>query len=267
MSDRRMFSKRIISTAKFLQMPLSTQALYFHLGLNADDDGIVEAFPVLRMTNVAEDDLRILATKGYVKILNNQDLITYITNWNENNHIRADRKKPSIYKDLLLQIDVVNQVETECQPNDNQMTTKCPHRLGKDRIDKDSIVKDSLIITNSSTITDKIIYSLPCYILTSSKGVSKKTDDVYNITKKMFDSYTDTFPKLDVLQELKKMKLWLENNGLKTKKGMGRFIVGWLGRQKNFQTSSSYKDKPSFSEQLDEALNKTKEKYFNGETK
>ena len=44
MADRRMFSRRIINSAKFLKMPVSTQCLYFHLGLNADDDGIVEAY-------------------------------------------------------------------------------------------------------------------------------------------------------------------------------------------------------------------------------
>ena len=55
MAQRRMFSKRIIESAKFLKMPISCQALYFHLGMNADDDGIVEAFKVMRMTGSTED--------------------------------------------------------------------------------------------------------------------------------------------------------------------------------------------------------------------
>ena len=103
MAERRMFSKRIIASARFLRMPGSTQALYFHLGMAADDDGIVEAYPIMQMVNASEDDLRLLAAKGFVKVLN-EDLVTYILDWQENNKIRADRKVNSIYKDLLLQV-------------------------------------------------------------------------------------------------------------------------------------------------------------------
>lgn len=98
-----MFSKRVIGSARFLRMPGSTQALYFHLGMAADDDGIVEAYPIMQMVNASEDDLKLLAAKGFVKVLND-DLVTYILDWQENNKIRADRKVNSIYKDLLLQV-------------------------------------------------------------------------------------------------------------------------------------------------------------------
>lgn len=77
MAERRMFSKRVIGSARFLRMPGSTQALYFHLGMAADDDGIVEAYPIMQMVNASEDDLRLLAAKGFVKVLN-EDLVTYI---------------------------------------------------------------------------------------------------------------------------------------------------------------------------------------------
>ena len=98
-----MFSKRVIGSARFLRMPGSTQTLYFHLGMAADDDGIVEAYPIMQMVNASEDDLKLLAAKGFVKVLN-EDLVTYILDWQENNKIRADRKVNSIYKDLLLQV-------------------------------------------------------------------------------------------------------------------------------------------------------------------
>lgn len=103
MPDHRMFSRRICESARFLQMPPSTQNLYFHLGLHADDDGVVEAFSVLRIVNATEDDLRILVARRFVIVLN-EDLITYIVDWTENNRIRSDRKVDSIYQDLLLQI-------------------------------------------------------------------------------------------------------------------------------------------------------------------
>ena len=80
MADRRMFSRRIINSAKFLKMPVSTQCLYFHLGLNADDDGIVEAYMTINMVGATEDDLKILVAKNFVQVLN-EDLVTYITDW------------------------------------------------------------------------------------------------------------------------------------------------------------------------------------------
>lgn len=145
MAQRRMFSNRITDSAKFLKMPLSSQALYFHLGLHADDDGVVEAFSVMRQTGAVEDDLRILVAKDFVNVLND-DLVAYITDWNENNRIRADRKVDSIYKDLLLEIlpnieltDPKPRADTgkvTGRPMDNQWTDNGPHRLGKVRLGK-----------------------------------------------------------------------------------------------------------------------------------
>lgn len=103
MAQRRMFSKRIVESARFLKMPPSTQALYFHLSLHADDDGVVEGYNVMMQTGATEDDLKILVAKGFVTVLND-DLVTYINDWRENNRIRADRKVDSIYKDLLVKM-------------------------------------------------------------------------------------------------------------------------------------------------------------------
>ena len=160
MASRRMFSTRIINSARFLKMPVSTQCLYFHLGLHADDDGVVEAYTVMNSIGATEDDLKVLVSKGFVVVLN-EDLVTYITDWNENNRLRADRKIDSIYKDLLLQVvPDVNLLEKKQrsdtkkidsgQPIDNQRTDNGRsmdgpwtdngrHRIGKDRIGEDRI--------------------------------------------------------------------------------------------------------------------------------
>lgn len=139
MAQRRMFSNRITNSAKFLKMPLSSQALYFHLGLHADDDGVVEAFTIMRQVGAVEDDLRILAAKEFVVVLN-EDLVTFITDWSENNRIRADRKVDSIYKNMLLRILPEAEIikpkpradtgKPTGRPMDNQWTTNGPHRLG-----------------------------------------------------------------------------------------------------------------------------------------
>ena len=159
MAQRRMFSKRIVESARFLKMPPSTQALYFHLGLHADDDGVVEGYNVMMQTGATEDDLKILVAKNFVTVLND-DLVTYINDWRENNRIRADRKVDSIYKDLLLKMlpDIeiqhakaradtgkrtgVKQLEEDGRPLDNQRTTNGPHRSGQSRLGQSSIGQD-----------------------------------------------------------------------------------------------------------------------------
>ena len=156
MAQRRMFSKRIVESARFLKMPPSTQNLYFHLGLNADDDGVVEGYNVMMQTGATEDDLKLLVAKGFVTVLND-DLVTYINDWRENNRIRADRKVDSIYKNLLVKMipDIelqpsrrradtkkkpgVKRIEDNGRPLDNQRTTNGPHSLGQSRSGQDSL--------------------------------------------------------------------------------------------------------------------------------
>src|ERR1700704_1868599 len=96
MAQRRMFSSQIVSADEFLEMPLTSQALYFHLGMSADDDGFVSPRKVLRMTGAGEDDLKVLLSKGFV--IPFESGVIVITHWKQNNYIQADRYTPSIYK-------------------------------------------------------------------------------------------------------------------------------------------------------------------------
>ncbi len=134
-----MFSKSITNSAKFLRMPQTSRLLYYDLGMAADDDGIVEAFTVLRTTGAAEDDLRVLAARGFLLVLN-EELVSYIKDWKENNQIRKDRYKPSVYAELLVKILDGSQMATIGLPDGNQMETQVS--IGKDRIGKDRIGQD-----------------------------------------------------------------------------------------------------------------------------
>ena len=96
-----MFARSIVESARFLKLPATSQLLYFHLGMNADDDGVMETYSIINLVKANEDDLRVLYAKGFVKILN-EDLVTYISDWREQNKIRPDRKKDSIYADLVV---------------------------------------------------------------------------------------------------------------------------------------------------------------------
>ena len=134
MANRRMFSKTITSSSQFLMMPQSSQNLYFHLGMNSDDDGFCEHFTVMRMTDSKPDDLKVLAAKGYVKVFDDKVLV--ILDWKENNFIRSDRYTPSKYLEeykeemALLSKDLSQ--ETLGIPDDNHPSTEV--RLGKVRL-------------------------------------------------------------------------------------------------------------------------------------
>lgn len=140
-------------------MPPSSRLLYYDLGMYADDEGVVEAFTVMRQTNATEDDLRVLVSKGFVRILN-EDLVTVIMDWDENNYIRGDRKRKSIYNDLLLQMRA-------CQSSVGQLPDKCQSsdsigkdRIGKDRIGEGRLSEDKYIVSETDTeaITEIINY-------------------------------------------------------------------------------------------------------------
>lgn len=145
-----MFSKEITTSDLFVDMPASTQLLYFHLGMEADDEGFIGNARMLgRAYGASNDDIKLLQAKGFIIVF--ESGVTVVKDWNLNNRIRKDRLKPTIYQaeKSLLTLDntgiyrLDNQMTTKPQPNDNQMTTKCPHRLGKDRIGEDRRVEDS----------------------------------------------------------------------------------------------------------------------------
>lgn len=115
MAERRMFAKTVIGSARFLKMPPTSRLLYYDLGMQADDDGVVEAFPVMRLTGATEDDLKVLISKGFVVVLN-EDLVTYISDWKRNNLIKKDRYTPSRYQELLVRLSGQNQLGTHVEP-------------------------------------------------------------------------------------------------------------------------------------------------------
>lgn len=130
----------VVDTDKFLEMPASTQSLYFHLGMRADDEGFVSApKKITKLVNCGEDDLKLLLAKGY--ILTFDSGVVVITDWKINNWIRPDRKHESRFKEELSLLSVSDEKYTiadNLQSHDNQLTTKCHTevRLGEVSIGK-----------------------------------------------------------------------------------------------------------------------------------
>lgn len=159
MAERRMFAKTIIDSDSFLDMPLSAQALYFHLSMRADDDGFINnPKKIQRMIGASDDDCKLLLAKRFVIAF--ESGIVVIKHWKIHNYIRNDRYKPTVYtseKAMLTSKENGAYIEAETDgipfgiPNGYQMDTKCiqdgyqmdtQDRIGKDSIDKVSIGED-----------------------------------------------------------------------------------------------------------------------------
>ena len=110
-----MFSKDITDSDSFTSMPLSTQALYFHLGMNADDDGVVNSpRKIQKSLGATDDDLKLLVAKRFIIPIEDSGIIV-IKHWKINNYIQKDRYTPSKYqKELaLLGFDENNAYQTK----------------------------------------------------------------------------------------------------------------------------------------------------------
>ena len=117
MAERRMFAKKITESDAFLDMALSTQALYLHLGMNADDDGFINSpKKISRMIGASDDELKILLAKKFV--IGFDSGIVVVKHWKMHNYIQKDRYKPTTYHDekalLALKDNNVYTLDTEC---------------------------------------------------------------------------------------------------------------------------------------------------------
>lgn len=127
MAQRRMFSQKVTETDKFLDMGLTAQSLYFHLGMNADDDGFVgNPKSIKRMIGASEDDLKALVEKDYLIVF--EDGVVVIKDWLVSNYVKKDRYTPTIYTDDMKLIGLDKnkryQFVSDLEPERNQVGTK-----------------------------------------------------------------------------------------------------------------------------------------------
>lgn len=125
MANRRMFSKEIVGSDQFLDMPVSSRELYFQLGMEADDDGFVSPKKILRMIGATIDDIRNLGEKGF--IIPFESGVVVIRHWKQNNYLRSDRYKPTLYQE---------EYKLACKDLVYQLDTNGIHSIGKDSIGK-----------------------------------------------------------------------------------------------------------------------------------
>lgn len=149
MAERRMFAKSIIDSDAFLDMPLSAQALYFHLSIRADDEGFVGNPKRIRsMIGASEDDYKLLIVKRFLLVFPSG--VVVIKHWKIHNYIQSDRGKPTTYMEerATLSLDgkkaYVERVDTPCIQNGYSLDTQV-------RLDKVSIGEDRLIEENAAS--------------------------------------------------------------------------------------------------------------------
>ncbi len=153
MADRRMFSKAVVESDVFLDMPITARALYFHLGMQADDDGFINSpKKVQRMAGCSDDDMKLLIAKRF--LIPFETGVLLIRHWNQNNWIRPDRHKPTVCQSEIAMVTIDkagqyelgtqpdNQLSTSCQPTDNQVVGKRLHSI--EEYKEYSLVKTSI---------------------------------------------------------------------------------------------------------------------------
>lgn len=204
MANRRMFSLDVVDTDRFLEMPLTAQCLYFHLGMRADDDGFIDSPKrILRYIGSNDDDLRILLTKGY--LIPFEDGVIVIKDWLKNNWVRPDRKKSTRYTEKLSLLAVeddsyvvdlsgVNQMSTSCQPSDipvgNHTPTNC-QPIDIPRLGKDSI--DNIVVSKDTTRTKKC-----------NQREEKRENTPYQKIIDLYNSICISLPRVTKLSEARK---------------------------------------------------------------
>lgn len=143
-----MFDLDIINQDSFIELPMDAIALYFLLGMEADDEGFVNPKRVMKLYGGKEDSIKVLSAKGY--LIPFESGVVVITDWKRNNYLNKDRIKPTIYsyEKSLLNYDEITQKYTmfnECLTNVH-IEEK---RIEENSRDKNSIDIDSIFGENN----------------------------------------------------------------------------------------------------------------------
>lgn len=149
MAERRMFAKAVVESDAFLDMPASAQALYFHLGMNADDDGFLNAPKrIRREVGAAEDDMKLLIAKGFVIPFDSG--VVVLRHWKVNNYIQKDRYHTTSCQNEFKALQTLSTREYELP-----MYTECIQNVYSDKIRLDKTSQDKICLEKSNTSKQK----------------------------------------------------------------------------------------------------------------
>ena len=160
MANRRMFSRSITGSGRFLRLSAQARALYYDLGMEADDDGFAEAYVRMLATGSTEETLMELSDKGFITILDWDDLVVHINGWQENNLIRKDRYTPSRY---LMQFPQLGAEVTE-EPTVEKSEPAPPVPQLEQEVQAESTVEEPEVITEAPETRETICQPDGCFL-------------------------------------------------------------------------------------------------------
>ena len=199
-----MFAKTIIDSDAFIDMPLSTQALYFHLSMRADDDGFINnPKKIQRMIGCADDDLKVLVAKRF--ILPFDSGVVVIKHWKIHNYIRNDRYKETVYQDEKAQLALKDngaytEMDTDGIPSGNQavyhLETQVSKGKSKDRVSIEVVEVSAMADSDNSTNVENSVEKIEAVGGKLGKGVvfltSEQMDDlIEKLGLDAFDRYME----------------------------------------------------------------------------
>lgn len=229
MANKRMFSKQITTSDAFMDMPVSSQLLYFHLNMEADDDGFVgNPKRIMRMLGANDDDFKILLVKRF--LLPFQSGVVVIKHWLLHNAVRKDMYQETQYLDEKKQLQIKeNKVYTEVR---NESVTNPLHRLDQDRLDKIRLGKDRESGDKSPTPSEEA------------------RDFFKGNIENIFNEFKDKSSLSNELLKLEFQKFilyWTEKNKSGTKQRweqqstfeVKRRLATWLGKMKDYKNNKN----------------------------
>ena len=231
MAERRMFAKTIIDSDAFLDMPHSTQLLYFHLSMRADDEGFINnPKKIQRMVGCGDDDLKLLIAKNF--IIPFESGVVVIKHWKIHNYIQKDRYKATVYQEekAMLQVKGNNAytlADTPCIQNVYSLDTQ--DRLGKDRLE---LGKDRIDYQLIADMYNDICISFPRLTVLSDK---RKQSIKARLKTYTVEQFKEMFEKAEASDFLK---------GANSKDWQANF--DWMMKDANFAKilDGNYDNKP-----------------------
>jgi len=198
MARKRMFDREIVNKDKFCDMPMSSKALYFLLGMEADDYGFVSPRRVMRTHGATDDDLKLLILKEYV--IPFETGVVVIVDWHKNNYIDKNKIQPTEYleEQSLVHIDNGKYCASAVKLKLNQSLTEVKQKLTQSSIEQNSAEKNS--INYIDELFEKIWKLLPPHVNDRKSKVSKKRkeelyDYGYDRVESACKKYLETQPK------------------------------------------------------------------------
>lgn len=228
MASKRMFDKEVINTDGFLDLPMEAKALYFLLGMEADDEGFINPKKVIRLYGGTEDSVKILILKGF--IIPFESGVVVITDWKRNNWLDKRRIKETIYLDEKSMI------------NYNEMTNKYEYLASAKQMLRENRIEENSIEENSIVYDDEDIYTY------YQNNIGSLTPRQYEIISNYQNEFNDEIIKEAINRA--------SDNNAKTFKYVEGILKSW--KQKGYTTLGEIQNeiKPKKEKDIPEWIDK-----------